>query len=130
MPIKPLIHSFNQIDGINEQSVLAILAHLTPTLSQWRSGTDLKLQINEIEQKLVSLESDEASLKKHRDSAALALGMVYKDYKLGAAISLYGGLLLLFISWFVSGWLMAAGRVQTILLLRAINRQTYRWNCV
>ena len=109
MPIKPLIQSFNQIDDVNEQSVLAILAHLTPTLSHWRSGSDLQLQINEIDQKLCSLESDEASLRNQCDSAALELGMVYKDYKSGPAISLYGGLLLLFIGWFVSGWLMAAG---------------------
>jgi hypothetical protein len=109
MPIKPIIQSFNKIDDANEQSVLAILAHLIPTLSQWRSGSDLKLQISEVEQKLLSLETEDESLKNKRDTADLAFSSVYKDYKSGPAISLYGGLTLLLVGWFVSGWLIALG---------------------
>jgi len=76
-----LIRPFNNISDPNEESVLAILAHLTPVLEDWRAGEDFRMELEELNSAKPKLESEIATLVGQIKQANEELQHLFKNFK-------------------------------------------------
>ena len=53
-----LVRPFNNISDPDEESVLAILAHLMPLIDAWRTGEDLRVELEALEASKPKLSED------------------------------------------------------------------------
>lgn len=76
-----LIRPFNNISDPNEESVLAILAHLTPVLEDWRAGEDFRMELEELNSAKPNLESEIAALVGQVKRVTEEQQLLYKNFK-------------------------------------------------
>ena len=76
-----LIRPFNNISDPNEESVLAILAHLTPVLEDWRAGEDFRMELEELNSTRPKVESEIATLVGQIKQVNEDLQALFKNFK-------------------------------------------------
>lgn len=76
-----LIRPFNNVSDPNEESVLAILAHLTPVLEDWRAGEDFRMELDELNSSRPKLEGEIATLVGQVKQITEELQILFKNLK-------------------------------------------------
>jgi hypothetical protein len=76
-----LIRPINNISDPNEESVLAILAHLTPVLEDWRAGEDFRMELEELNAAKPKLEAEIATLVGQIKQINEELQALFKNFK-------------------------------------------------
>lgn len=76
-----LIRPINNISDPNEESVLAILAHLTPILEDWRAGEDFRIELEELKSSKPIVESEIATIAGQVKQINEELQELFKNFK-------------------------------------------------
>lgn len=76
-----LIRPFNNISDPSEESVLAILAHLTPVLEDWRAGEDFRMELDELNSTKPKLEGEIATLVGQVKQVTEEQQILFKNFK-------------------------------------------------
>jgi hypothetical protein len=88
-----LIRPINNISDPNEESVLAILAHLFPVLEDWRAGEDFRMELEELNSSKTKFESEISTLKWQTKQVNDELQAFFKNFKSFPLPLLIGGLM-------------------------------------
>lgn len=110
-----LVNPISNAANPDEELVLALAAHLEPVLEDWRTGIDLKKEVEDLEALLPGLNTQAESLDQEIQALDQKLEAASKDYKskplimVIAGVVLGAGIALASHPWF--GLLIAAGLI-------------------
>ena len=75
-----LVRPFNNISNPDEESVLAILAHLMPVIDDWRAGEDFRVELEQVNASTVGLNQDVEQVKADLTKVQSKLGGIFTNF--------------------------------------------------
>jgi len=86
-----LVRPFNNISNPDEESVLAILAHLMPVIDDWRAGEDFRVELEQVNASTVGLNQDVEQVKADLTKVQSKLGGIFTNFSSPPVLLLLGG---------------------------------------
>jgi hypothetical protein len=97
-----LTSPLNNVTDPNEERVLGILSHLIPILEDWRSGEDFRIELNELESGLSSIQKEASSADLNKKKIEESLNTLTSNFTAPHMLMIAGGILVIVASFFIA----------------------------